>query len=230
MQVHLAAMNDEMWDVIQYGPIIIQKENPEHAHDPNAPRFLPKDRAEWNAEDRRRSNLDNQAKDVLYRSLDQPMFCKIKLCKSAKEIWDTVTALCEGSQGIKENKLDLAVQKFDNFKMKDGETLDQLDARFTGIINELTNLGRIYTNPELNRKILRSLPSIWNMKVTSMMDNKTYVPMSVQELFAELKAHEYELERMCNKASVSSAGPLALAVIDPRGKSKASDAMPECVE
>ena len=88
---------DEMWDVIQYGPIIIQKENPEHAHDPNAPRFLPKDRAEWNAEDRRRSNLDNQAKDVLYRSLDQPMFCKIKLCKSAKEIWDTVNALCERS-------------------------------------------------------------------------------------------------------------------------------------
>ena len=146
MQVHLAAMTNEMWDVIQYGPIIIQKENPEHAHDPNAPRFLPKDRAEWNTEDRRRSNLDNQANDVLYRSLDQPMFCKIKLCKSAKEIWDNVTALCEGSQGIKENKLDLAVQKFDNFKMKDGETLDQLDARFTGIINELTNLGRIYTN------------------------------------------------------------------------------------
>ena len=114
--------------------------------------------------------------------------------------------------------------------MKDGETLDQLDARFTGIINELTNLGRIYTNPEMNRKILRALPSIWNMKVTSMMDNKTYVPMSVQELFAELKAHEYELERMCNKASVSPAGPLALAVIDPRGKIKASDAMPEYVE
>ena len=36
-----------------------------------------------------------------------------------------------------------------------------------------------------------------------MMDNKTHVPMSVQELFAELKAHKYKLERMCNKASVS---------------------------
>ena len=45
MQVHLAAMNDEMWDVIQYGPIIIQKENPEHAHNADAPRYLPKDRA-----------------------------------------------------------------------------------------------------------------------------------------------------------------------------------------
>ena len=59
MQVHLAAMNDEMWDVIQYGPIIIQKENPEHAHNADAPKYLPKERAEWNAEDRRRSNLDN---------------------------------------------------------------------------------------------------------------------------------------------------------------------------
>ena len=82
--------------------------------------------------------------------------------------------------------------------MKDGETLDQLDTRFTEIINELTNLGRAYTNPEMNHKILGALPNIWYMKVTSMMDNKTYVPMSVQELFAELKAHEYELERMVN--------------------------------
>ena len=112
--------------------------------------------------------------------------------------------LCEGSQGIRENKRDLAVQKFDSFKMKEGETLDQLDIRFTEIINELTNLGRVYTNPEMNRKILRALLSIWNMKVTSMLDNKTYVPMSVQELFAELKAHEYELERMVNKATNTS--------------------------
>ena len=104
MQVHLEAMNDEMWDVLQYGPITIQKENPEHATNPDAPRYLPKARHEWNAEDRRRANLDNQAKDVLYRSLDQLTFSKIKHCKSAKEIWDTVTTLCEGSQGIKENK------------------------------------------------------------------------------------------------------------------------------
>ena len=70
MQVHLAAMNDEMWDVIQYGPIVIQKENSEHITNPDAPKYLPKARSEWNAEDRRRSNLDNQAKNVLYRSLD----------------------------------------------------------------------------------------------------------------------------------------------------------------
>ena len=44
--------------------------------------------------------------------------------------------------------------------MMEGETLDQLDIRFTEIINELTNLGRVYTNPEMNHKILRALPSI----------------------------------------------------------------------
>ena len=49
MQVHLAAINDEMWNVIKYGPIIIQKENPEHAHNVDAPKYLPKYRAEWNA-------------------------------------------------------------------------------------------------------------------------------------------------------------------------------------
>ena len=73
MQVHLAAMNDEMWDVIHFGPIAIQKENPEYRADQTdqtVQRYLVKDRSEWNAEDRRRANLDNQAKDMLYKSLN----------------------------------------------------------------------------------------------------------------------------------------------------------------
>ena len=38
------------------------------------------------------------------------------------------------------------------------------------------------------------------MKFTSMMDNKTYVSIIVQEFFAVLKAYEYELERMGAKS------------------------------
>ena len=83
----------------------------------------------------------------------------------------------------------------------------------------------------MNRKILRALPSIWNMKVTSILDNKTYVPMSVQELFAELKAHEYELARMVNKATTpTQAGPLALAATQSKGKGKTTESSSDNIE
>ena len=69
------------------------------------------------------------------------------------------------------------------------------------------------------------------MKFTSMMDNKTYVPMTVQELFAELKAYEYELERMDNKIITPiQAGPLALAVTQSKDKSKASESSSENIK
>lgn len=64
---------------------------------------------EWTYEDRKRANLDNIAKDILYKTLDKEIFSKIKFSKTAKEIWDKITTICEGSDQIKENKLTLVI-------------------------------------------------------------------------------------------------------------------------
>lgn len=60
----------------------------------------------------------------MFKMLDKAMFSKIKARKTVKQIWDKITLICEGSDQIKENKLTSAMQNFDNFKMKLGETLD----------------------------------------------------------------------------------------------------------
>lgn len=39
---------------------------------------------------------------------------------TAKEIWGNLTQLCEDNDQTKENKLTMAIQKFDNAKMKPG--------------------------------------------------------------------------------------------------------------
>ena len=49
--------------------------------------------------------------------------------------------------------------------------------------------------------------------------------------FAELKAHEYELERMVNKATTpTQAGPLALAATQSKGKSKTTESSSDNIE
>ncbi|MGR6722292.1 hypothetical protein, partial [Aeromonas veronii] len=70
---------------------------------------------------------------MLQKTLDNAMLGKVKNCKSAKAIWDTITEHCDGSEQVKDNKLTLTLQKFDAFKMLPGETLDQFDTRFTEI-------------------------------------------------------------------------------------------------
>lgn len=49
---------------------------------------IEKPRDEWTTEDKKKANLDNVAKDILYKTLDKNTFSKIKMCKTAKEIWE----------------------------------------------------------------------------------------------------------------------------------------------
>ncbi|XP_075479394.1 uncharacterized protein LOC142520277 [Primulina tabacum] len=123
-----------------------------------APHRIEKPRDEWTAEDNRKANLDNVAKDILYQTLDKFNFSKIKMFKTAKEIWEKLIQFCEGNEKTKENKLSVAVQKFDNTKMKNGESLDEYDERISSIVNELNALGKVYSNKEVALKVVIGLP------------------------------------------------------------------------
>ncbi|XP_075515730.1 uncharacterized protein LOC142550540 [Primulina tabacum] len=120
MQTHLAAQDDDVWYVITDGPMKILKANTDVPITYGAPHHIEKPQDEWTAEDKRKDNLDDVAKYILYKTLDKDTFSKIKMRKNAKEIWEKLIQLCEGNEQAKENKLSVAVQKFDNIKMKIG--------------------------------------------------------------------------------------------------------------
>ncbi|XP_073294501.1 uncharacterized protein [Primulina huaijiensis] len=147
-----------MWYVITEGLMKILKSNKAVAITDGAPHRIEKPREEWTTEDKRKANLDNVAKDILYKTLDKVTFSKIKLCKTAKEIWEKLIQLCEGNEQTKENKLTVAVQKFDNIKMKAGESMREYDERVNRIINELNALGKVYSNKKIALKVVRGLP------------------------------------------------------------------------
>ncbi|KZV57351.1 hypothetical protein F511_33602 [Dorcoceras hygrometricum] len=49
-----------------------------------APQWIEKTKMEYTEEDKKKDNLDNVAKDILYKTLDNDMFSKIKTCATAK--------------------------------------------------------------------------------------------------------------------------------------------------
>ncbi|KZV16742.1 hypothetical protein F511_41590 [Dorcoceras hygrometricum] len=71
MQAHLAAMDDEMWTVITEGPLKIMKPNLAVAVTNGEPRYLEKSRHEYTNDDRKKENIDNVARDILYKTLDK---------------------------------------------------------------------------------------------------------------------------------------------------------------
>lgn len=158
MKAHLAAQDGDMWFVIIGAPIKILKVNPAVAITEGAHQMLEKHKSECTNEDKKKANLDNVAKDILYKTLDKNTFSKIKMCSTAKEIWEKLIQICEGNDQTKENKLSVSMQKFETIKMKVGESLSEFDERFSGIINELTSFGKEFGNRELALKVMRSLP------------------------------------------------------------------------
>ncbi|KZV50571.1 hypothetical protein F511_32620 [Dorcoceras hygrometricum] len=166
-----------------------------------APHIVEKRRHEYTNEEKKKANLDNVARDILYKTLDKNMFSKIKTCTTAKEIWEKLIQICEGNDETKENKLTVAQQKYESIKMKYGETMAEFDERFSAVVIELTSLGKEYSNRELALKVMKALPREWDVKTMAMRESKDLNKLELHDLFANLKAYEFELETR------SEAGP-----------------------
>ena len=119
---------------------------------------------------------------------------RVDECKNAKEVWDTLRVHHEGTSHVKETRIDIGVRKFEVFEMSENETIDEMYARFTTIVNEMRSLGKAYSTHERIRKILRCLPSMWRPMVTAITQAKDLKSMNLEDLIGSLRAHEVVLQ------------------------------------
>ncbi|KZV52823.1 hypothetical protein F511_20166 [Dorcoceras hygrometricum] len=140
------------------------------------------------------------------------MFSKIQTCVTAKEIWEKLIQICEGNEETKENKLTVVMQKFESMKMKSGETMTEFDEKFSSVVIELTRIGKENSNRELTLKVMRALPKGWDVKTMAMWESKDLNKLELHDLFANLKAYEFELETRSEEGPSTSQPTQALAV------------------
>ena len=77
---------------------------------------------------------------------------------STKDVWDPLQVAHEGTNQVKQSRIELLMRKFELFEMGDRETVMDMYTRFAHITNELKSLGKSFTTKELVRKILRFSP------------------------------------------------------------------------
>ena len=116
-----------------------------------------KPKCEWDDNDRKIAQLNAKAINVLYYALSMNEFNKVSSCSSAKKIWDQLKVTHEETNQVKKIKINMLVHKYGLFKMKPTKSIISMYTRFTDIVNNLKNLGKVYTDADLCRKILRSL-------------------------------------------------------------------------
>ncbi|VFQ85576.1 unnamed protein product [Cuscuta campestris] len=132
---------------------------------------VPKTENEFDAEDIKK--IENYAKaiNMLYCAVNPDDYRKISCCTTAKEMWDKLEVTYEGTDQVREAKIDFLTQEYEMFRMKEGERIDDMFDRFSKIINDLHTLKKTYTNKDLVRKILRSLTPEWRSKADAIYES-----------------------------------------------------------
>jgi len=116
-------------------------------------------------------------------------------CNTSKDIWDALETLHEGTDEVKQSKVNTLMQQYELFCMKDGETISFMQMRFTHIVNKLQNLGKKISNQDCTNKILRCMTKEWQPKVTAIKESQNLNTLSMITLFGKLKQHEHEINR-----------------------------------
>ena len=98
----------------------------------------------------------------MYYALNVNEFNQIFIYNLAKKIWDRLKVTHKDTNQVKKIKINMLVY------LKPNKTIIDMFTCFTDIINRLKSLGRAYSNSNLMRKILRSLPKSWEAKVTAI--------------------------------------------------------------
>ncbi|GJY58011.1 reverse transcriptase domain-containing protein [Tanacetum coccineum] len=138
---------------------------------------------------------NNEAKMVLYNALSKKEYERIFMCKTAKDIWQSLLITHEGNSQVKDNKIDLLVQQYEQFTILEEESIDSGFARFNTIITSLKALDEDFSSKNYVRKFLKALHPKWIAKVTTIEELKDLSSLALDELIDNLKVLEVVMEK-----------------------------------
>ena len=115
MHLHLLSLDASYVRCIEKGPHVPMKLvsgiNPDGSIAPD--RHVPKVPSKFTEEDEKEVHKDKKTMNILFNGLDQDMFDNVINCTTSKDIWDTIQTLCEGTEQVRENKMQLLVQQYE---------------------------------------------------------------------------------------------------------------------
>ncbi|VFQ79652.1 unnamed protein product [Cuscuta campestris] len=182
MRIYIRSTNFQLWLVIKNGEEIPTKKVGE--------KLVPKTEDEFDAEDIKKVENYAKAINMLYCAVNPDDYRKISCCTTAKEMWDKLEVTYEGTDQVREAKIDFLTQEYEMFRMKEGEKIDDMFDRFSKIINDLHALKKTYTNRDLVRKILRSLTPEWRSKADAIYESIGVSNVTIDGLRGNLKTYE----------------------------------------
>nr|GEU48401.1 zf-CCHC domain-containing protein/DUF4219 domain-containing protein/UBN2 domain-containing protein [Tanacetum cinerariifolium] len=130
---------------------------------------------------------NNEAKMTPYNALPKKEYERIFMCKTAKDIWKSLLLTYQGNSQVKDNKIDLLVQQYEQFTILEEEYIDSGFARLNTIITSLKALDEGFSRKNYVRKFLRALHPKRRAKVMAIEESKVFSSLALDDLIGNLK-------------------------------------------
>ncbi|KAH9704464.1 Integrase catalytic domain-containing protein [Citrus sinensis] len=186
MRIYLQALDYEIWEIVNDGPFMPLTKN-EVGED------ISKPSRDWNEFEKRKTSLNSKAMNALFCALDKKEFHRVSSCESANEIWHKLEVVYEGTNQVKESKINRYTRQYELFQMEQNENVYSMYTRFTDIVNTLGALGKTFSNSEKVKKIIRSLPKEWRPKRTAIEEANDLNVLPIDDLIGSLISYEEDL-------------------------------------
>ncbi|KAK2428549.1 putative mitochondrial protein [Trifolium repens] len=200
MMAFLRSIDSKVWKVVLTG-----WEQPTYASKEGTSTGVKKPEVEWTPEEETAAHYNHKTIYALFNGVDASVFKLIKNCVSAKEAWEILEKCYEGTTKVKQSKIQHLTSKFESLRMKDDESIQDFHLSLLDIANSFEALGEKISDEKLSRKLLRSLPKRFDMKVTAIEEAHDISTMKMDELVGSLQTFEIVLNERGDKKNQSIA-------------------------
>ena len=90
---------------------------------------------DWDEAKIKAANFNNRALNALFNVVTNEEFKQISSTETAKEAWTILQTTYEGTKAVKDSKLQRLTTSFEEIKMEDDESFDELYAKVKDIVN-----------------------------------------------------------------------------------------------
>lgn len=216
MKIFVESLDKGIWYAIETGHIIPKFEK-EGAS-------IEKPWSQWTDAENKKAMFDCIVKKIITPTLNSNEFFSISQYASTKEMWDTLEVTHEGTNDVKKARKHTLIQEYEMFRMLKGESIAEVQKRFTHTVNHIMSLGKVFDNEELNIKILKCLDRSRQPKVTAISESKDLTSLTTTSLFGKLKEHELEMNRLnVQESEDKHVRNIALKAVKNKNKQDSSD-------
>lgn len=149
-----------------------------------------KPEADWSKDEADEAFSNDKDLNVVFNGFDKNMFILINTCTEAKYAWEILKTSHEVTSKVHMSRLQLLTTKFENLRMVEDESIYDFNIRLHDIANNSFSMVEKISEENMVRKILRSLPNKFDMKVTAIEEAQDLSNMKVDELIDSLQTFE----------------------------------------